>query len=82
MDTASLMDTIIHLFASSLLLMFDCDYTFLFILYFYILYNFPLFPSARICWEIPVAKWKLYYRILFKKYYYDKSPWNFSFIIF
>ena len=38
MDTALLMDTMIHLLASSLLLMFDCDHTFLLILYFYILY--------------------------------------------
>lgn len=42
MDTASLMDKIIHLFASSLLLTFDCVHTFLFILYFYILYTFSL----------------------------------------
>ena len=43
MDTALLMDTMIHLLASSLLLMFDCDHTFLLILYFYILYTFPFF---------------------------------------
>ena len=45
MDTALLMDTMIHLLASSLLLMFDCDHTFLLILYFYILYTFPFFFS-------------------------------------
>ena len=43
MDTALLMDTMIHLLASSLLLKFDCDHTFLLILYFYILYTFPFF---------------------------------------
>lgn len=76
MDTVSLMDTITHLFASSLLLMFDCKHTFLFSIFLY-LYTFLLFSlSQDLLGKCQWSKGILIIGCYFKEYYLEESPWN------